>query len=941
LLASSLAAASALGSIELMILWPVRSVTVNGVTVGVELPSGVSLRLTQDRCAWAYSDLFQREFRGRQQTNRFEVREQESEDLLHYAGGEPRPKVLLDLLRTDARDMHFNRAEDILWWTGALVYRFGFGFPVKSCRLQAPDGRPTVVGDWEWEKVGRKVEILASRDGEAWVPVWHSQEGGGGETPVDAEVPSQALGAPNLYLKFVGQSNNVIYDLFLSGELAVPGSVLKAALAAPDLQVRAEPAAEAVAVVRDGHRASTGEAPEARAEPHVARTGSGLCISLPGRTSIAFSLADDRLVGLGAIWLRGVQVSVPEPGSGHGFMGVEMVRPGALAPPRGWPAYLGERAALGQQWPSCGQVPVAYVELAGARLSSARTSGNGVRLVFSLDDERLQRVEWRFTPCRLEGGGEDEAAQGLDWQVTCQGGAGWRPLRLRLSYPVALRPGSTLVSQGWSRTDIACLSYMSWADLPASVYYGFQQPLAFIGGCEGSFIEQLSEPAAALAGLQQELAALRRTIAVPLREDGSAPGLRLFWDAKAVSDSQMAMDRYAELCDAQARRLMRPYFGNQWPPDPLPIAWDNEAWKALQAVRNGQTQTVDYLDRLAAAMPAAAALGLGELFVSGLIESDAEHAEQAYLPGSGCFGSTCAPWRLRVSPGLGGEAALRRLCQAAHDHGIKIIAWMTPAHYSNSSPVLVEHPEWIAWQADGKPGTCGYGDICGVSLRTPAFRYATQSYRRIRKSTALDGYWMDSYCTFGLLTDYAHGHPIPQLDRSLALQRELWRMGYRRLQIEACGPQGISSGGRGHAKGIEELRQRPAGAYRVVAFDVSPESHDFPMYFRCLANKCCLSLAMGDVAKVLQDGRVPADRERIAAANRAYLAALPQMVRRTLLGSRGVLWEGPRSRVIWAYSEFNQSFGDGSRATDLTTGETVATSPLQAQPWHIYVVDRP
>jgi hypothetical protein len=94
-----------------------------------------------------------------------------------------------------------NYAEDILWWTGELVYRFKFTFPVLSLKLESPEGEKATVGDWEWEKVGRAVRIYVSTDGRNWVFIWKSH-GKGGVTPVDAEIPPEMKGARTVFLKF-------------------------------------------------------------------------------------------------------------------------------------------------------------------------------------------------------------------------------------------------------------------------------------------------------------------------------------------------------------------------------------------------------------------------------------------------------------------------------------------------------------------------------------------------------------------------------------------------------------------------------------------------------------------------------------------------------------------------------------------------------------------
>ncbi len=922
--------------LELITLTPCTNLTLAGVPLARQLPSGTAIKITPTACLWAYSDLFLRNFRGRRQVHNLDVWGQPSEDLLHYRSGPPLPKVLLDLHAANATDIHFNLREDILWWTGELVYRFCFSHPIRSCRLSSIDGRCTYVGDWEWEKVGRAVRIYASRDGRNWHLVWQSIKGRGGVTRVEAQVPPEALGANCLYIKFWGQNNNVIYDLFLSGELDLPAAERQRILTAKQPQISCSPGPAAVIAARGGQALGAKPSPPRVQRATIKRTAGRLAVYLPGGNGLCLALHDGHLAGLAEIWIRGCQIAATEPAGGIGRLSVRVMGPGQIRRPTSWEDYLRKRAQAGGKWPSCGQLPIEDVELAGARIIEATAHGNEAKILLQPPGPRLRLVELRLRPAQLSLPGAGTLT-GFACHFSAKGSGPWRPIALRLDYYTPFTPGWFFVSQGWSRSEHAALSYLSACSQPLRRYYGYLQPLYYLAGPSGSFVEVLAQPEAAQAAVQQELASLHRTIIIPIHSDGRVSPILFLADTQPIRTIWQASDRYFSLCDGIARDIGRKYLGGAGPIDPLPIAWDHYAGAALAPKRRGQMPAEPYLYRLARAIPKLAKMGIGEIFVSGVLESDAGHPRDEYLPGSMCFGSICAPWRIRVAPGLGGEAGLRELCKVAHAHGIKIIIWMTPAHYSNSSPILRAHPDWIAWRADGTPVTFGYRDITGVSLRAQAFDYAVGRYRHIRAATGLDGFWMDSYCTFGLLTDFSRGHPLPQLDRTLALQRRLLEAGYTRLQIEACGPTGLPSGGHGGPEGLRELAERPEALYRFVCPTVRKLDYDVAIYFRCLANKCCPRFLPGELAIAVEEGRYRPDWPKLAAINTAYMKALPHMKRRRLLEGRGVLWtDGRGHQVIWAYQAFSWQLPPQTRAADLVTGQTTTAPTLQLKPLHVY-----
>ena len=122
--------------------------SINNQTIVNELPSGASITIQPDDIAYfTYSDRFSRHFRGRRQYFK-DGKEPEAgseveryEDLLGLPPNYPKPKVLLDIHRMNVESLAFDNQNDVLWWTGELVYKFDFGIPVKTFHFTSLDGR--------------------------------------------------------------------------------------------------------------------------------------------------------------------------------------------------------------------------------------------------------------------------------------------------------------------------------------------------------------------------------------------------------------------------------------------------------------------------------------------------------------------------------------------------------------------------------------------------------------------------------------------------------------------------------------------------------------------------------------------------------------------------------------------------------------------------------
>jgi len=927
---------------------------INGRRLAAELPIGSVLVLRPDGTAvFAYSDLFLRNFRAREQLAG-RPDEQRAvglrggiEDLLRLPAGAPKPKVLLDIHKLDVRNLHFNRHEDILWWTGELTYKFDLGLPVKAFRLASLDGRrKTTIGDWEWEKVGRAVTILASSDGETWTEVWRSH-GKGGRREVEAKLPPSLLGRRVVYLKFHGQGNNVLFDLHVSAELDATAlaPVLELGAGANRLEFTDAAASSHSAVLfweGEGVRASVLPVEHRRyprLRPRVIEGDEAVTVLFPQRVGIAFQRRGKAIAGIRSLFVRQRDVLSAAHNAAIPAPSLEVLSDHEVGGVTDWAAYLKEREANKGKWPRRGGREVRTLGLDGCEYLGCRVGWRSVTVRTRVrDGEETAELDWILSPVRMRLGGR--RYRGLGWKVRLKGleGAAW----LRIVEPAAVRYGDWAFEQVWGNFIEGRLDFVSPFAVPWRWYFGNAQPFFFVGGPGGAVASFFDRPVCAQVAVAEEAGRLLVTSRVPLGA-GSAretPTKYWLWTDDAFPTRWAALDEWTSVFDAVAGHYNRQLGLRVTEPKPT-LLWQTAGDHYTHYKQRGRPKPEEsWLHEFARnELPRAAELGLRVIYISGPWDCDSQYPRERYLPGSKCFGSTCAPWRLEIGEAIGGEAALKELCDRAHKLGVKIVLWSTPAHLSNSSPLLCEHPEWIAWRRDGTPDTFGYADITGTSLRSGYYPYAVGRYRKIRQATGFDGLWQDSLCTFGILSDYRERQPRPQLDRTLAMQRELWRMGCTEIHIEACGPLGLSSGGYGMGKPelSEHIRGREYGLYRTVADAlVEPES-----YYRALASKGVIGLTRLDVLDKLPE----AQRARIVQANRDYVRVMDKMERRRLIADgdtwQGVAWtrRGSREELLFAFTRFRYPLAGRATVEDVTAGTTTAArAAIETTPVHTYVI---
>ncbi len=283
----------------------------------------------------------------------------------------------------------------------------------------------------------------------------------------------------------------------------------------------------------------------------------------------------------------------------------------------------------------------------------------------------------------------------------------------------------------------------------------------------------------------------------------------------------------------------------------------------------------------------------------------------------------CSPSDLAINSKFGGEAALKRLCAAAREKGIEVVAWYGPGHLWAKSPIFEKRPKFLLKGRGDKPPTnyC-WPSITGVDLTGPWFDYAIGKLKGIRERTGLAGFWLDSY------TNFTHGVKcatrqleVEQAGALIRFHAAIQQLGYI-TYTEASSDFGTKSNGL-PVGGLDS--PEPSWPAPEELVDTSPysgswrEEHEVRVaegmaerdrYFRYLANKCVPFIYW----RRFRDQ--PKWQEKIAAANHAYYAAVEFMDTRQLLpDGKGVLWTSAdgRVQVMFAFRDQEMSVPKGKR----------------------------
>lgn len=916
--------------------------SINGTMVARELIPGSSLTFGTDGTAvFEYADPFFQRYRFREPNWGDEERYGEQLDVSSTEGG---PRVLEALFRNEAEFMVMT-TENNMWWTGQIEYRFDLGHPITALSLSSSDGtEPT--------RVGSNVTILASRDGQDWHEV--SRASTEMLDQVTASIPTEALGGEAVHLRFEAVEGHIT-ELQVSATLDISELDWVTSYPAGQTQIRYQDDDDSDhnAVVfwsGEGVISATGvndliTYPEGA--PQIDQTASAVTIRFPDEVGITMGLEDGGICGIQELTV-GQQRILADLGQGCLANASVAVAPEANVGVDDWPAYLLQRLENEMRWVSTGDRRLRQIPLEEFQYVGATVNGNSVVLTTTRDDATL---EWVLTPSSQRVGADD--VTGLGYQVRATGLDG--VVELNLTEPVYMRHSDFAFAQMWGFWIESVSDFVQ----PFEVYQTWSaadvQPFYHSAGPGGTRFGYYDRPLGNRVSIHEDSARHWVNLSVPFGiSDATRSTPTRFWMASSSPrvDKWAAVDSWTTVYEhvAEVYRTALELDVSE----PLPALWFHPTEEhMLDAQENGALEYEDswLAYRVETLLDEAVELGFGVIMIDAPWDADANHHPDEYLPGSDCFGSGAAPWRLEVSEAIGGEDGLRTAVEAIHNAGLLAVIWSSPGHFSNSSDLLVENPDWVRWRYDGMPEDAAYGDIMGLGLRSGYFDYALEQFQSVYDATAIDGIMIDSFLTFGVYPDALDPQPISQFEQTLRLQREWRDMGMTHIITEGCGPLGLSGGAYSGA-GIfmdhpdaermatersNNVFNREYGLYRYGADMIYQDDS----YYRLVASK---GYFMVDDTIVI-DSMTDTQRAAFAQSNQDYVTVLDLLEERHLIGS-GDQWLGVRwtqsdsdDEVIFSFSPFLHSLSEPAEVEDVTAGTTTTVdSVLNTQARHTYII---
>lgn len=258
----------------------------------------------------------------------------------------------------------------------------------------------------------------------------------------------------------------------------------------------------------------------------------------------------------------------------------------------------------------------------------------------------------------------------------------------------------------------------------------------------------------------------------------------------------------------------------------------------------------------------------------------------------------CQPYDYRVHERYGGPERFRQFCDAAHQHGVRIVMWLGVP--SSFAPVSKEHPDWIIRYDSGAPWDGNYGVLNAMSFHRGFSEWLLDEARTL-KELGLDVVFFDSYHNlWAMPVNYAQPDLRPQFPDLLAWQCDCAKLGLS-CWVESFSPTALTSPGFWPQYGqTPELCLNTN--FRVVIDDRAPGFHNEfktgrlspSLYFEMMANKAPVGLMVTDFDNDPFTGEV-AMPEEIGAVNRAYNELRPSMKARTLHEDGSVQWRDPAS----------------------------------------------
>lgn len=274
-------------------------------------------------------------------------------------------------------------------------------------------------------------------------------------------------------------------------------------------------------------------------------------------------------------------------------------------------------------------------------------------------------------------------------------------------------------------------------------------------------------------------------------------------------------------------------------------------------------------------------------------------------------GNNCCPFRYQLSDHLGGDAGLRRFCDAAHAQDIKVFIWIS-GHLATEAPIWREHPEWVVRNHGQLLWDGHYRLIHAMSFVHGARQWLADDLRQVRAATGVDGVWFDSFTNLALQAiNYQAPGREPNAPGVFGFLGDLSAMGYE-IMIECLSQLGVSSWGNlapAALSGQEELLYRTSLRTYLDDWLAQPAAYTADYYFRTLAARAPLGLWIREYQGKPAPFPLPLPAW-LAPLNRAYAVVAPRMHQRVVLDEGlGVLWRDaqgvPTALFAWRDGDYD------------------------------------
>lgn len=301
-------------------------------------------------------------------------------------------------------------------------------------------------------------------------------------------------------------------------------------------------------------------------------------------------------------------------------------------------------------------------------------------------------------------------------------------------------------------------------------------------------------------------------------------------------------------------------------------------------------------------------------------------------------GNNCTPSRYLLSDHLGGDEGMRKFCEVAHAHGVKVYVWIS-GHLWIEALAWRQHPEWVVRNVGNLIWDGHYHCIHAMSFVHGAREWMAADLKHLRDAAGVDGVWFDSFTNISLQAiNYQSPKREPNAPAVLAFLGDLSKMGYE-IMVECMSQLGVSSWGNlapGKLQGQEELLYNSSLRTYLEDWLKNPTAYSPGYYFRTLAARSPIGMWIKEFMGHPAEFPLPVP-EWVAPLNRAYAKVEAHMrFREVLEDGAGVLWRDAQRHSSAMFAFQDGTFTFETSVVDLMTGKKLPAGPAQVENGHIY-----